>query len=166
MKSVPYEEGVGNAVAVNLQEARAELRLAKSALDELTRQLVDIKATLRGEHDHEATVLTEADRWAFRGGWIQACVSYAEGEVARVGGNIVRALDAVAEAVDTSAGVRDGAAAYTVLYWSTAEDKQAFVAALPILAAQNHPCGGSIEDDIAAHCRRLVADRTAVPNVA
>ena len=96
MKSVPYEEGVGNAVAVNLQEARAELRLAKSALDELKRQLVDIKATLRGAHDHEATVQTEADRWAFRGGWIQACVSYAEGEVARVGGNIVRALDAVA----------------------------------------------------------------------
>jgi len=46
----------------------------------------------------------------------------------------------------------------TVLRWSSAEDHQAFLDALPILAARNHLGGGCIEDDLAAHFRRLVAE--------
>jgi len=49
----------------------------------------------------------------------------------------------------------------TILRWDNAEDYQAFIDAMPILAAANHPGGGRVEHDLAAMCRRLIAESAA-----
>ena len=143
-----------NSALAELEDTMARLKWLTDAVDRLGLQLIDITQTLDGMHDPKP--LNETVH-AFRAGWIRETVRQAMIEKEAVAERRLQAVGAVRNAMEALGGYHRYVVAITPLKWEKVEDFQAFRDARPVLAAMN-PNGGSTESDIAAMCRRVIAE--------
>ena len=153
-KPIPISADDINSALAELEDTMARLKWLTDAVDRVGLQLIDITQTLDGMHDPKP--LNETVH-AFRAGWIRETVRQAMIDKEAIAERRLQAVGAVRNAMEALGGYRRYAVAITCLRWDNEEDRRAFYDARPILAAMN-PTGGSTESDVAAMCRRVIAE--------